>query len=273
MKYRGLASVLTGTRMRTMAARTKSAPGLVATVAIMAAFFSPLLLARAGKNMTGGHTGTEQSSHLYTKPDPAAGGGIRMKIFSPTNIVAALAVPQFQTERVYKAKVSGHEIEFGGLPAGKYDLMILCTDCFIEGFQLSRGADSLTHSDRTNIADVVQKSESFFETKKILRIEGTTGDDGKVVCLVQDLRAKPVTLQSAEVRADVQIRSIKLEVLEYTGVAGWQLTVTRELVRTEVAGNERRGLLEHHSNGGLSGIRVTDSVKDLGIVLLTWTNR
>ena len=42
------------------------------------------------------------------------------------------------------------------------------------------------------------------------------------------------------------------------------LAQSRELVRQEVASNERKGVLGHHYNPKLGGIRVTDSIKELG---------
>ena len=69
-------------------------------------------------------------------------------------------------------------------------------------------------------------------------------------------------------RADLQVRSFKLALLEDVGPAGWQVTRTREILRQEVAAGEPRGLLPCKFNPALSGIRVIDTVKDLGEIVL-----
>lgn len=214
-----------------------------------------------------GHTGTQQSSRLYTPPDASARGGIRMKVVKPNGgqVIGAFALVQFETKYCYRASVNGDTISFNGLPAGKYDLMILCENGFFEGMRLTREEDALTKEDRASIEAILSKSVQFFDTKKIHRLGGVPGDTGQARCVLQEMRTKPVTLQDASVRSDIQIRSLKLAELEDVGPA-WQLTTTREISRQEVAGNERRGLLPQKFVPALSGIRVTDQERDLGQV-------
>lgn len=216
-----------------------------------------------------GHTGTEQSTRLYTKPDSSAKGGITFRIGRvKKNLQMAFAVPQFEPRFVYKGYVEGDKVSFEGLPAAKYDMMLLFEDEIAEGFRLTRAENTLTAKDRTNILAIINKSVQFFNLKEIHRCEGVTGREGTAMCFFQEMRTKPVTLQSAEVRADIQIRSIKLAMMDEVGI-GWSLTQTREIVRQEIANNERKGLLPHKNYPVLGGIRVTDTIKDLGIVDLT----
>ena len=86
--------------------------------------------------------------------------------------------------------------------------------------------------------------------------------------MLQEMRLRPVTLQDATVHAEIQIRSLKLALLEDVGAVGWHLVTTREIIRQEVAGNERKGVLPHKYSAALGGIRVVDSVKDLGEIRL-----
>jgi hypothetical protein len=216
----------------------------------------------------GGHTGTQQSSRLYTSPDPAAAGGIRLRVAGSRAPAAAFALQAFETKYVYAGEVRGQEVAFAGLPPAKYDLLLLFEDGFCEGLRLGRDQSSLTEKDHKSIEAAVNRSVPFFDTKVIHRCEGATGREGRAACMLQEMRTKPVTLQDASVRSDIQIRSLKLVGLEDVGATGWQLLVTREIVRTEVAGNERRGVLPHHYVPALGSIRVTDQVKDLGEVKL-----
>jgi hypothetical protein len=213
------------------------------------------------------HTGTVQSSRLYTSPDPAAAGGIRGRVsLTGTPLRHALAMPIDDPTRVYRGTVQGEGKEFvvQGLPTARYDLLLVFDDQVWEGFTLVRGDGSLTARDRQLIRDKLMVSTPFFDTKEIHRCEGTTGREGKARCVLQEMRTRPVTLQDASVRADIQIRSLKLALLEDVGPAGWHLVRTREFLRQEVGGNERKGVLPVEHVPGLGGIRVIDAVKDIG---------
>ncbi len=220
------------------------------------------------------HTGTEQSSQLYTDMDPTSGGGIQGEIIAPDQtIVAIFATPQEAWEKVYRGEVGGDKgrfFRFTGLPLGKYDVLVVFANRFYEGLTLNRdGAEKppLTTKDQAQIAETINQSTPFFDTKKIHRAEGYTGHAGQARCVLQDLRTRPTTLQSGAVRADIQIRSLKLALLEDVNI-GWSLENTREFLRQEVAGTEFRGLLPHQYSPRLNSIRVIDSVKDLGKISL-----
>ncbi len=212
-------------------------------------------------------TGTVQSSHLYTEPDPSAGGGIRGRLEAPT-AVAVFALPVDDWRLVYRGTMEsdGRSFAFTGLPVGRYDLVVLCSNAVYEGITLSRSDSTLEEADLKAIEDAVMKSTPFFDTKRILRTAGAGGDEGKARALIQEVRTRPVTLQSAEVRNDIQVRSLKLVLTERAGRPGWALVHTREIVRQEVTEGQAKGLLAHRYAPPLGGIRVVDSVKDVGAI-------
>jgi hypothetical protein len=230
-----------------------------------AAITPPVLAAESN------HTGTVQSSRLYTAPDAAAGGGIRGKVvLVDAPLLFAFALPTDEPSRVYKGTVqsNAHAFGFQGLPTARYDLLLVFNDSFCEGLTLNRGDNTLTDRDRDLIQKKLMASASFFETKEVHRCEGTTGREGKARCMLQEMRMRPITLQDATVHKEIQIRSLKLALLEDVGPAGWHLVQTREILRQEVGGNERKGVLPHTYSAALSGVRVVDTVKDLGDIKL-----
>ena len=216
--------------------------------------------------LAGPYTGTQQSSKLYTPPDPNASGGIRARILFPMKPIRGVyAISQVDITHVYAGTVANErEISFKGLPVGKYDLLVLYADAFYEGMALSQGDDSLTDADRASIEKIIAASVPFFDTKKVHRCIGQTGKEGKAQCVLQEVRTRPVTLQDASVRSDIQIRSLKIAAVEDVGSVGWQLGDTREIVRQEVGMQDTKGVLPHHESKCLRGIRVVDEVKDLG---------
>ena len=230
-------------------------------------------LARAEekKKRADGHTGTTQSTKLYTPTDPNDTGGIRARIALPKDkLIGAFAIPvgelKEKNPRVFKASLAadGHGFEFSNLPTAKYDLLLIFPQVFFEGISLSRAASTLTTNDWKSIGEIFNKSEPFFDVKRILRMEGSTGDAGWAECVFQEVRERPVTLQDASFHTEIQIRTIKMGRFEDVGPA-WQLLVTREIVRQEVAGKEHKGLLPHvFCPKELSNLRVVNTVKDLG---------
>lgn len=212
-------------------------------------------------------TGTVHNGALYARPDPASTGGLRLRPVSDAGRVrAVLATPRDDWKRVhFAAPDADGDCLFKNLPAGRYDLMVVCERGLFEGLQLSRRPDALRDEDRAAIRSALDKTNPFFETKRYERMEG--GDGGARV-LIQEMRLRPVTLQSAEVRKDVRIRSVKLALLTDVG-PGWSVTDTRELLRTEVGPSEtERGPLPCRHAPALSGVRVTDESRDLGEIRL-----
>ncbi len=232
------------------------------------AILATILLLPAASLFAGKVTDTKQSSRLYTKSDPSAPGGFHAKLVAcPQPVLQAFAIDRGNPKLVYQGAVAddGQAIRFNGLPAAIYDLLLVASDRFYEGCRLARDADTLTDLDRKSIDFTINKSVPFFDTKKIHRCEGTTGRSGKARCILQEMRTRPVTLQSGEVRTDIQVRSIKLAFLDDVGEIGWQMgRETREIVRTEVGPRDLKGLLPHCYLAALGGIRIVDTDKDLG---------
>ncbi|MGI6495137.1 MAG: hypothetical protein ACOX5G_03455 [Kiritimatiellia bacterium] len=224
-------------------------------------------VAWAGHRITPGalspYTGTQQSSQLYTPKDPQATGGLRGKI-AQGEVLGVFAIPQDKWRSVYLAWLGDDgTFAFQGLPAGKYDLAVLFENRFVEGLALLRRESTLTAKDRKSIQAKIEASNAFFNEKRVERCEGITGHAGQARALLQELRSRPVTLQSAEVRADIQIRSIKIVLAEDVNL-GWTIQNTREIVRQEIGPGDTMGMLPVRHADSLRGIRVLDTVKDLG---------
>ncbi|MBI2440977.1 MAG: hypothetical protein HYV35_06350 [Lentisphaerae bacterium] len=219
-------------------------------------------------------TKTVQSTRLYTPADPAATGGLKARLSGATQPVQQVfAINNGNPKLVYQGAVSadGQAILFSGLPSAIYDLLLVAPDRFYEGCSLAREANTLSDKDRSAISTTINKSTPFFDTKKIHRLEGLTGHSGQARGILQEVRTRPVTLQSGEIRTDIQVRSIKLAFLEDVGPAGWQLVGTREIVRTEVGPADAKGVLPHTYLSSLGGIRVVDAEKDLNELKLVAT--
>jgi len=243
---------------------SRQAAGCALGLVFLAVFLPPAV--HAGKA-----SGTVQSTRLYTKPDPQARGGLTANISLPRErVLDVFAMLATDPVKLYKGQVTddGNGFRFKGLPVGKYDLVVLYEDRFYEGLGLTRVTDSLTASDRDSIEQALRRSVPFFDTKAVHRAAGTTGRAGHARVMLQELRTRKIVDQNGTVLAGFQIRSLKLAWLEDVGKTGWHLVGTREIVRTEVAPGDRQGVLGHTYNPRLGGIRVIDTVKDLGTLNL-----
>jgi hypothetical protein len=221
----------------------------------------------ASAALGGSLTGTEQSTKLYTPADPAAGGGIRLRLMTAAKPMGVFALNQADANRCYPGASDSGGWLFKGLPVGKYDLVAIFADRFYEGLVLARDTNTLTSADQVSITKIIDASVPFFDTKLIHRMAGVTGRAGKASIVFQEVRTRPLTLQSGEERDDIQIRSLKMGFLEDVNI-GWQLVNTREIMRIEVGGPMPKGLIAHSFVKALGNIRVTDSIKDLGDVRL-----
>lgn len=279
---------------------TRPVTNRTAVLACVAAAASALL---AGIKIDPGNMSPYSKTHvgvnLYTKPDPYATGGIRGKLAdAPSEILGVLAMPQRfpnvsalndieggssaknarninkdMTNQVYLATLGAdNAFSFYGLPPGKYDLFVLCENCFYEGLLLNRDEHSLAESDTRSIKAKLTESNPFFNVKNQHRIEGQAGAYGKARVLEQEVRTLPVTLQSAEVLKHIQIRAIKLCLMESVGSSKlgvhWELKKTREITRQEVGPPDTKGVIPGFFCKALQGIRVSSSVKDAGTLAL-----
>lgn len=243
---------------------------------------------------------THVSVNLYSKTDPSAGGGIRGTLVeAPSEVLGVLAMPQKfpnisalddleggssaknarsvnteMTNQVYLAMLgSGNAFSFSGLPPGKYDLFVLCENCFYEGLLLNREEqNALKPEDVKSIKAKITESNPFFNVKNQHRVEGVSGTYGKARVIEQEVRTLPVTLQNADVLKHIQIRSIKLCLMESVGTAKlgahWEMKKTREITRQEVGPPDTKGVIPGFFCKALQGIRVSSSVKDLGSLTL-----
>lgn len=215
----------------------------------LAVFFGVLILALPS-------VATAQA-FLYTQPDPAAKGGIQGRIVEPRlPLLQVLATPRSHHERVYTAEIDGTQrdsFRFTGLPMDRYDLVVIYDDRFFEGVRLNRGDNTLQPTDVAQIEEIINRSEPFFSVKIIHRLEGQTGRGGtaRAVCTFGRERLR---------------RTYKLVLLRQVG-PGWQVERTREWLAINLSeGGEIAS--EHNFVDELSGIRVTDHVRDLGTLRL-----
>ena len=234
--------------------------------AARALWTSAALAAACATAPAGSVTGTKQSTRLYTEPDPTATGGIAFSLPATCEpLEAAIAVPVMSREHAYNGQVAadGRAVRFAGLPVNRYDLVLVFDGRVVEGVLLHRDEVTLTAADRDKIKSTVDRSIAFFDTKAIHRCEGVAGAEGRASAVLQEVRTRPITLQDASVRTDIQVRSLKLAFFENVG-PGWHMIRTRELIRQEGGPGDAKGLLAHEHDPQLQGIRVMDEVRDLG---------
>ncbi len=213
--------------------------------------------------------GEYKSLALYTSPEPDARGGLHLVSSIPLEF--AFAVPESNQEHVYKAELGGgkRDVTFANIPVAKYDLLFVTKDAFYEGISLNRDEDNLSSEDTDLIEEIFSRSVPFFNEKRTEMVKGTPGDNGKATALVQWMRIGGRLLnQNEDVMVGHQIRSLRLAFLADVG-PGWQVTATRELLRTDVFPDMPKGFLPVTYVEQLNGIRVTDSVKDAGAVDLS----
>jgi hypothetical protein len=213
--------------------------------------------------------GEYKSLLLYTPPDPSATGGLHL--VSPVPLEFAFAIPESNQEHVYKAKLGPDQkqVSFANIPVSLYDLVLVTTDHFYEGISLNRDENSLAPEDLASIEEIFSRSVPFMNIKRTEIVKGTPGDNGRATALVQWMRIGGNLLnQNDDLMVGHSIRSLRLAFLADVG-PGWQVTGTREIIRTDVFPNMTKGFLGVTYVDDLNGIRVTDSVKDIGAVNLS----
>ena len=205
--------------------------------------------------------------YLYTKTDPSATGGIQGTIVGQgKNILGVFALPPSEPKSVYKGDLGGEnnrDFYFRGLPADRYDLVVLLDGACYEGITLSRRENTLSKEDHRKIDASIQKSEAFFDKKIVHRMAGTTGRGNMARCFVEYLRTRKMLDINDTVYTDHR-RSIKLTILKDVG-PGWQIARSREI---DVRFFKPGGTMKHSYAKELSRIRVIDEVKDIGQIRL-----
>ncbi len=208
-----------------------------------------------------------EHQRLYTPPDSSAAGGITGRIVSPAGSVRqVVAIPAAHPERAYRAEYtdeSRRTFRFRGLPMDRYDLVVIFENVAYEGLRLTRGENSLTSVDLQQIKETIERSEPFFTVKILHRVEGETGrgNQARAFCtFARDLEAEMYAI----IERFGYRRTHKLVVLQQVG-PGWQLVRARDLYPIWVEFDQKPLLRPvHHYRPILSGIRVTDQVRDLG---------
>jgi hypothetical protein len=203
---------------------------------------------------------TEELSLEYAAPNPHCKGGVRFRLPAPAKPSAVFALLQGDPNRCYPAGYFNDGWVVKGLPAGTYDLMVVFDDRLCDGLTLAKGESALTKEDREAIQAILNKCEPYFETKVI---QQAGGRGGKATALLQQMRTRPLLLQSGETRRDIQIRSFKIVTLKETP-DGWKLILSREIMRLEVGGEMPRGVLPRFYIKELGNIRVTNGIINLG---------
>ena len=205
----------------------------------------------------------DTAQRIYTAPDEHDAGGI--KGICGANITHALAVSHDHV-RVYRGEVSagGGAFVFTHLPVGKYDLVLVTKDRAVyEGLAL--GEDRRTNLPAASLANLrkrVAAQDAFFNHARIHRL-GCDGAD--CLLFVERTSDRHILKQDGEsLGADVR----RLELLAMSQAADdWQVTGTRHLYREE----QPPGGIDFLADKFVpefSGVRVIDTVKDLGSVVL-----
>lgn len=219
---------------------------------------------------------SQERHRLYTETNPADQGGIKGTIATPRKpIFQILAMPPDEPRFVYQGKVTGNDKQgflFESLPMALYDLFVIYEDEFHEGLELHPKKNTLTPDDLKKIESIITESQPYFTKKIIHRIEGTTGRGNVARCVVTFLRDKASSGTSShregfEYMVDQSKmgwrRTFKLVWLKDVG-PGWQVVQTRDLY--PVWTTPKNALPKHHYSETLSRIRVTDQIKDLGLI-------
>lgn len=230
---------------------------LVVIVAVVVGSSTCLVAAQKAKQQ-------KHARHLlYTKPDPSSTGGIKGKISYPSMpIEQILAIPPDEPRLVYEGKRDGTSFSFSGLPMGKYDLVVIYDNAFYEGLRLHREDDTLSYEDKSKIDMSIMKSEPFFNVKTIHRLEGTTGRGNMCRAICTYLRDK---LSEDYSGMKMYRRTFKILILKDVG-PGWQIVRSRDLYPLNID-LENKAPAHFHCDA-ISGIRVSDYVKDLGEITL-----
>jgi len=203
------------------------------------------------------------SGRIYTKQDINNAGGIQGQV--DLELTHALAVDH-ERAHVYLARLEegGKAFHFEHLPVGKYDLVLVSKGGIVcEGLVLGEAAGSLSPTSMKNLQARIAVADSFFNRSAVHRT-GIEGD--RVLAFVERIRDKLTLKQSGE-KLESDLR--RLEIIELDRATDdWQMVTSRHIYRENEALQSGLPFFKHVFVSGLGNIRVVDSVKDLGPILL-----
>ena len=206
-----------------------------------------------------------QTANLYTKPVPGAAGGISGRV--NTELTHAVALHRDRVS-CYRAEISdgGQAFRFSGLPTGKYDLVFITKSGGIyEGLFLGESRDSMTGIMRQKLDERVLKADTFFNKARLHRF-GVTEDGNLCLAFVERVRDTLILKQSGETLNSNLRRFEIIDLAKATD--NWQMMTSRHIYREEAPVGEGMGFNDHRHLPGLGNLRVIDTVKDLGNIVL-----
>lgn len=214
------------------------------------------------------------SGRIYTAPDASATGGIEGKVEGvELGMCIAIESPTIAADperiRVYRAvpDIGGDDkkvvstFKFTGLPTGKYDLVLIDRYRQMwEGILLGEDSSSkFTPTQQKNLTTRINVADTYWNQRVIHRI-GVDGE--RVLVFVERLRVGLILKQSGEKFGGYQRR---LEIVELHQAADdWQMARTRHFYRLGEPAETTTPFLKDIHVAALGGIRVVDSVKQLG---------
>jgi hypothetical protein len=208
------------------------------------------------------HLRAENTSNFYTKLRVDAGGGIAGKVEKPLFMTIAL-----ERDRVssYKGAVEegGLRFVFKGLPTGKYDLVLVTRDDrVLEGLYLGDSPSEVTGDLYSRFEERVKAADSFFNKFQIQRF-GVIENGSKILAFIERMRDRPTLTQSGR-QLEGAVR--RLEIAQFDRASDtWSFLVNRHLYREEEAPGKNQ-FLRSRFLPQLSGVRVIESMKDIGVV-------
>lgn len=221
------------------------------------------------------------SGRIYTAPDATAAGGIEGKVEGvELGMCIAIESPPLAADperiRVYRAvpEIGGDDkktvstFKFNGLPTGKYDLVLIDrTRHMWEGILLGEDSSSkFTSAQQKNLTTRINVADTYWNQRVIHRI-GVDGE--RALVLVERLRVGLILKQSGEKFGGHQRR---LEIVELHQAADdWQMVRTRHFYRLGEPAETMTPFLKDIHVPALGGIRVVNSVKQLGALDLKIT--
>ena len=206
-----------------------------------------------------------QTANLYTKPVPGAAGGISGRV--NVELTHAIALHRDRVS-CYRAEISdgGQAFRFTGLPTGKYDLVLITKSGGVyEGLFLGESGDSMTGFMRQKLDERVLKADAFFNKAKLHRF-GVTEDGNLCLALVERMRDKLILKQSGETLNSNLRRFEIVDLAKATD--NWQMMTSRHIFREETPVGEGMGFNDHRHLPDIGNLRVIDTVKDLGNIVL-----